>query len=375
MQLSRLAPAAAVAARVTALVGFCGVVLAAGAARAEGEIELRGVYYKERSTRVVQPMLDARVAVDEDTELEAHSLVDVITSASAAAGAAGVAFTERRYELGAGLSRRLGGDYACGLSGRFSYEPDYRSVFGSARCQVELGQRNTVLGVALAAGRDRLSNAGARDEMAQAARVQGTLHSVLVSTSITQVLSPVAVAGVTYDLMYAQGFLENPYRRVPVGGGMGSLAPEQVPASRLRHAIFASMRRFVPVTRSTWIAGYRLYADDWGVHAHTPELRLVQEIRPALDVHARYRFHWQSQASFYEDVYDTIAPYLTSDVKLSAFTTHTLGLEVESALAYLGGAGMLADARVELVLEYVVQRNHLGNAVVVQTAVAMPFGD
>lgn len=374
MQLSAAA-AARVTARLAALVGLCGVVLAGGDARAEGEIEIRGVYYKERSTRVVQPMIDARVAVDEDTELEAHSLVDVITSASAAAGAAGVAFTERRYELGAGLSRRLGRDYICGLSGRFSYEPDYLSVFGSARCQVELAQRNTVLGVAFAAGRDSLSNAGAQDEMAQAARIEGTLHSALVSASITQVLSPVAVAGVTYDLMYAQGFLENPYRRVPVGGGMGSLVPEQVPASRLRHAIFASMRRFVPATRSAWIAGYRLYADDWGMRAHTPELRLVQELRPALDVHARYRFHWQNQAFFYEDIYNTIAPYLTSDVKLSAFTTHTFGIELESALAHFGGVGMLADARVELVLEYVVQRNHLGNAVVVQTALAMPFGE
>jgi Protein of unknown function (DUF3570) len=351
------------------------LLLGARTAHADGEIRARGVYYKERSTRVVQPMIDARVALDDDTELTAHTLVDVITSASAGAGAAGAAFTERRYELGAGVSHRVG-DYTCGVSGRFSYEPDYLSLFGGARCQVALAQQNTVLGLALALGDDDLSNAGAQDEMAQIDRLDGKLRSILVSTSATQVLSPVLVVGLTYDLIYVEGFLESPYRRVPVAGsGTGSLVPEAVPASRLRHALHGSVRGFVPVTGSTWIAGYRFYIDDWDIRAHTPELRLVQKVLPALDVHARYRFHRQSAAYFYEPTYTGTEPFLTSDVKLSDLTTHTFGLELESALEHVGVAGLLGDARLELVLEYVVQRNRIGNALVFQTALAMPFGD
>ena len=350
-------------------------VAAGGSAAADGEVTMRGVYYKERSTRVVQPMVDARVALGDDTELAVHTLVDVITSASAAAGAAGTPFTERRYELGAGLTHRIG-DYTCGLSGRFSYEPDYVSGFGAGRCQIAFAQQNTLLGLGVAAGNDDLSNAGARDEMGQSEAVTGKLRSILLSTSITQVLSPVMLAGVTYDLMYAEGFLESPYRRVPVGGGTGMLVPEIVPSSRLRHAIAGSVRGFVPATRSTLIAGYRFYSDDWDVHAHTPELRVVQELRPELDLHARYRFHWQSEAYFYEPTYASLEPFLTSDVKLSAFTTHTLGLELQSALTHLAEVtGLLEGARVELVLEYVVQRNRLGNAIVFQTALAMPFGE
>jgi hypothetical protein len=360
--------------RLAAVLAGLGLLLAAGAARAQGEISVRGVYYKERSTRVVQPMLDARAAIDDETELDAHALVDVITSASAAAGAAGVAFTERRYQVGAGVTHRMG-DYTCGVSGRFSYEPDYLSLFGGGRCQAALAQQNTLLGLAFALGNDDLSNAGAQDEMAQIARIDGALRSVLLSTSLTQILSPTMLAGVTYDLMYVEGFLESPYRQVPVGGGMGSLQPESVPASRLRHALFGTVRGFVPVTRSTWIAGYRFYVDDWDIRAHTPELRVVQELGPALDLHARYRFHRQSAAYFYEPTYAGGEPFLTSDVKLSAFTTHTFGVELESALEHLGVAELLGDARLELVLEYIVQRNRLGNAVVFQTALAMPFGD
>jgi hypothetical protein len=360
---------------LAAALAAMGMLLAAGAALAQGEIRTRGVYYKERSTRVVQPMIDARLELDEDTELTAHTLVDVITSASAGAGAAGAAFTERRYELGAGVSHRMG-DHVCGVSGRFSYEPDYLSLFGGARCQTALAQQNTLLGLALALGNDDLSNAGARDEMAQIDRVDGDLRSILVSTSVTQLLSPVLVAGLTYDLIYTEGFLESPYRRVPVaGGGMGDLVPEAVPGSRLRHALAGSVRGFVPVTRSTWIAGYRFYVDDWSVHAHTPELRLVQELRPALDLHARYRYHRQSAAYFYEPTYAGTEPFLTSDAKLSELTTHTFGVELETALEHAGVTGLLGDARLELVLEYVVQRNRFGNALVLQTALAMPFGD
>jgi hypothetical protein len=374
MQLSRPRRAGSCARPAAALAALA-LLLAAAAAHAEGEIRMRGVYYKERSTRVVQPMLDARAALDDDTELTAHSLVDVITSASAAAGAAGTAFTERRYELGAGVTHRMD-DYTCGVSGRFSYEPDYLSLFGGARCQIALAQQNTLLGLALALGNDDLSNAGARDEMAQIDRLDGKLRSVLVSTSVTQVLSPVIVAGLTYDLIYVEGFLESPYRLVPVaGGGMGSMVPEAVPTSRLRHALHGSVRGFVPATGSTWIAGYRFYIDDWDVRAHTPELRLIQELRPALDLHARYRFHRQSAAYFYEPTYAGTEPFLTSDVKLGELTTHTFALELESALEHVGVTGLLGDARLELVLEYVVQRNRLGNALVFQTALAMPFGE
>ena len=52
-------------------------------ARGDGELELRSFYYKERATRVVQPMLDARLDVGEHGAADGHLLVDAITSASA----------------------------------------------------------------------------------------------------------------------------------------------------------------------------------------------------------------------------------------------------------------------------------------------------
>src|SRR4051812_49961908 len=75
-------------------------------ARADGSLAVRGVYYKERATRVMQPMLDGMFDAGVHGVVTGHFLVDAITSASASSGAAdATAFTERRYEGGLGYAR------------------------------------------------------------------------------------------------------------------------------------------------------------------------------------------------------------------------------------------------------------------------------
>ena len=85
------------------------LLVGASAARADGELDARAVYYKERATRVEQPMLDGIFDVGTRGLLTAHFLVDAITSASAGSGAAnGVAFVEHRYEGAAGYTHQVG---------------------------------------------------------------------------------------------------------------------------------------------------------------------------------------------------------------------------------------------------------------------------
>src|SRR4051812_30080285 len=129
-------------------------VVAAGAAlaiaapgRGDGTLAVRGVYYKERATRVMQPMLDAIFDAGTHGIVTGHFLVDAITSASASSGAVNATpFNEVRYEGGAGYTRELGA-LTLGADARFSTESDYRSIYGGLRAQLELGQKNTVLGL------------------------------------------------------------------------------------------------------------------------------------------------------------------------------------------------------------------------------------
>lgn len=364
MQLARV--------RVAGLLALLALGGLERAAAGDGEVTVRGAYYKERATRVAQPMIDGRFEMGRDGELRAHALVDSISSASVASGAAGDSFRENRLEMGASYLHRTG-RARVGGGLRVSSEPDYQSGFAHLRGELELAERNTVLAVYLAGGRDSVSNEGAQNEMSTP--VEGVLWTAVGSLSISQVLSPLLVGQLTYDLARLDGFQENPYRSVPAGG---VLEPERVPDTRTRHAGQAALRGFVPATRSTLVGSYRLYADDWGVVGHTPEVRVIQEILTPLAVHLRYRFHHQSDADFYQDIYVTadpmFEPYLTDDAKLDRLTTQTFGGKVDLGLDLLGLRGSFLDgARAEASFDYITQSTYYGNAVTAQLALTIPL--
>ena len=138
-----------------------------------------------------------------------------------------------------------------------------------------------------------------------------------------------------------------------------------------------SIRYFVPVTQTTLIGAYRYYRDNWKVHAHTPELRIIQQVGYSADASFRYRFYTQDAAFFYRDRYvsidPTVSPYLSDDVKLSEFTTHTF----EAKLGILGEAfgleGRWSGARIEGILSYVAQGNRFGNAIIAHVALTVPL--
>ncbi|HET6612385.1 MAG TPA: DUF3570 domain-containing protein [Kofleriaceae bacterium] len=343
------------------------------ATRADGDVTVRGAYYKERSTRVIQPMADWRMTAGQSGEVTGHVLVDSITSASVSAGAAGEPFSEKRYELGAGYAQAIG-RFLAGGSARYSTEPDYQSIFATLRGQAELFRKNTVVTVAVARGHDNITNAGAQGGLGGGVTIDGQLDTTLGSVGVTQILSPELVGGLTYDLIYLDGFQENPYRRVAAGG---EFHPERVPDTRLRHAIAGSLRGFIPATDTTLFAAYRLYHDDWGITAHTPEAGVIQEIKPGIEIAGRYRYYFQTDADFYKPIYDTadplMEPYITEDDKLSALTTHTVEVEVSALLSALGIEGDLGQVRVDASAGYLFQSSHYGNAVIGQFAIEVPF--
>lgn len=350
-------------------------------ASADGTIAVRGVYYKERATRVMQPMLDGVFEVGERGLVSSHFLVDAITSASASAGAAdAVAFTENRYEAGVGYTHqldnlRLGGD------AKYSTESDYTSLYAGVRGELELAQKNTVLGLGGGIGYDVIS-AGSGGGLAQPTiecvrgqveQPECSLTSLSVYVSATQILSRNMVAGVSADAARLDGYQSNPYRSAIAGD---ELISERHPTLRNRTAIAATYRYFVPRTETALIAAYRYYRDNWKVHGHTPEVRLIQQISDVGDAAFRYRYHTQDGAFFFRDRYtdaDGVMGFVSDDVKLSSTSTHT----IEAKLGILGSAfeleGKWGNTRFEAMLQYVVQYNRFGNAIVAHVGLTVPF--
>jgi hypothetical protein len=351
------------------------VAVLAGEARADGVLSLRGAYYKERSTRVQQPMVDATFDTGENGQVRGHFLVDSITSASAATGAGGVEFTELRYEFGLGYSHRLPRHVTIGAQARFSTESDYSSLFAAGHVELALFDQTTTVRALFGRTADQIDN-GVSLMMGSLGTPprEESLATTMASLGVAQVLGPRVVASVTYDLIHMSGYQANIYR--VVRGGTEPV-PERVPEERLRHAVAASVRVYLP-TRTTAIAAYRFYADDWGIVAHTPEARVIQEIVPGLDARARYRFFTQTAADFWKPVYmqsELVDPaaFVTDDEKLSPFTTHTFGGQLSGALRLLGIGGGWGDLRIDVIVERVLQDNAFGNAWVGGMGLTVPF--
>lgn len=351
------------------------------AAVADGTLAMRGVYYKERSTRVMQPMLDGMFDVGTRGLVDAHFLVDAITSASASSGADNsTPFTENRIEAGAGYAHDFD-PIRVGAQAKYSTESDYRSFYAGIRGEIDLAHKNATLGAGFGVSADTISAAAAQGPAMPALACrpgenEASCHLTTYSgyASASQILSKYAVVGVTYDLARLDGYQSNPYRTALANDGIAS---ERHPTERLRQAIAASFRYYVRPTRTTIIGAYRYYHDDWDVDAHTPELRIVQEIGRTVDASVRYRYYTQDKAYFFQDRYSTtditVNRYLSDDVKLDAFTDHTFEAKLGVYGETFGMSGRWGAARFEGIIAYVAQYNRFGNAVIAHAALTVPF--
>jgi hypothetical protein len=377
---------------------FVILLVASSTAAADGSLSMRGVYYKERSTRVMQPMLDGMFEVGERGILNAHFLVDAITSASPGSGAAvGKPFTEQRYEAGGGYTQELDGPITLidklrvGGDARFSDESDYRSIAADGHADADLAQKNATLGIAAGFSSDRADASGAQGALggirllckadAEAGQLVGSSTSCPLTVtngivSASQILGKNAVVGASYDIAYLNGYQSNPYRQVPEPS-LGTFIPERHPFTRLRQSAAITARFYIPAAQLTIIPGYRYYWDSWGIHAHTPELRLVQEVGRHADASFMYRYYTQDSAFFWRAFYPTpptpANPYVTDDPKMSPFDGDLL----QAKLGIFGEAfdlqGRWAGARFEGIMEYVIQHNRFGNAVVAHVALTLPI--
>ena len=368
------------------------VVAMAAVAHADGSLTMRGVYYKERSTRVIQPMLDGMFEVGTRGLLTAHMLVDAITSASASSGAyESDPFTEQRYEVGAGYAQEIDGPedswldlVRLGGDAKVSSEPDYRSLYAGLRGEAEVAQKNAVIGLGGGVSADKVDASGAQGSGlggggirlmcpgdTSATSSACNLNTYSMFASLSHITSKNSLVGVSYDVAYQDGFLANPYRQVII-------APvpvaERHPFDRTRQAVAVSGRLYVPASSTAFIAAYRYYWDSWKIHAHTPELRIVQQVGSSADASFRYRYYTQDAAFFWKKHYaDAMQTYLTDDPKMSPFDGHLLEAKLGILGETFGLDGRWAGARFEGILEYIVQHNRFGNAVVAHAALTVPF--
>jgi hypothetical protein len=323
----------------------------AAPARAD-ELVLRGNYYRDRNTRVIQPEADVSKELPTGTLVGASYLLDAITSASVAAGVTSdKPFTELRNEFGVRLGQRFGRGL---LTAHYSYssESDYTAHLVSLSGALDLYKKNTTLGLAVAYGNDTVGK-----RLGPVLAIKGGLETVHLIGSLSQVLNRWLLLNLNYDLDIVgfgsvdNGYQANPYRQANMGGANSD---EKVPYQRIRQQATANLNLLIPI-RSPLVPylafrpAFRFYWDDWTVLGSTTELRAFLPVGP-VEFRLTGRYYQQRAASFWSDLGDGKPFYkagsggkfcqyclassshgvkfYTSDPKLSEFQTMFLELRL-----------------------------------------------
>ena len=354
--------------RAALVLGPLLLVLLAPPARAEDRLSVRTAYFREASTRVVQPMLEVTKDLPQGYEVGAQVMVDAISSASIGQGATSDSvFTEKRYEgsLSAGRTMDL---LKVQLFGRMSDEPDYKSASVGLSLSRELWERTGVLTVSAAYTHDSI-------EPPRIIHAPDTLDVAFAGVSYTQVLSPTVVAQASYEFFHNTGLMTNPYL------AHANLGEDKAPRKRLRHALALRAGKFIPEADLGLQLAYRFYFDQesftsigaWGMTAHTLEARVYKTLLRDLEVRLAYRFHAQTAANFWcnsrpdsgGDIgcYPMGAEYHTVDVKFGNYTTHLPEGKLIWELRALTGMpvlGFLAPGALDLSYSYYFENTAYG---------------
>jgi hypothetical protein len=305
--------------------------------RAEDRVTVRGNYYRERSTRVLAPLVTFRKELpDERFALETEYMLDVISSASIAAGALALGgdrvFTEARHETTLRATSKID-EWGASAFYRYSGETDYTTNRFGVGLSREFLDRTAMLSVSYSGSFDRVfriqNNTGDRSPWMSSGDTN-LLQVHYLGIGYTHILHKQVLGGLDLEGIYSVGPQENPYRRARNGDA------EIHPWVRRRLAPSLWLRAHVPQAKMTLEPRYRFYVDDWGLRAHLIDTRVHFRPHRNLRLRLRYRFYIQNQAYFWRDngVWEADYPWRSDDPKLDDFRSHTVGLE---AVWYLDG--------------------------------------
>ena len=375
------------------LLASSGLLLARAAARAEDLVTIRGAYYREPSTRVIQPVVEISKDLPQGFDVTAHYLVDTITSASTAATGSTTdnIFTELRSEVGLTVGKTWDRTHVT-LSYKYSTESDYWSHAWWASWSRAFWGNTATVG---AFGGLSLDSVGFRTRTPtcrSADNVSCPLNSGFGGVGYTQVLSPVAIAQINLDGAYLNGFLANPYRAVATG-------PEVFPDQRLRTAVSVRGAYYFPEVETGLQVQYRYYrdfypdtlpagvsADPWGLSAHMIEGRIYHQLSRDLEVRFLYRQYFQQPPAFWCDFpgnpgctamsTSVSASYASSDPAIGPIHTEypevKLIWEAES-LSAIPFFRWFAAGTFEISYGRYFQNDSFGDAQVLQTGYSMPY--
>jgi hypothetical protein len=314
---------------------LCLIALAVAAVEARADdsfVAKTQIYTDSDHTTVVSPLAAISRDAWQGGTLSASYVADVVSSASIdVVSNATREMHDFRSEITAGLTQKL---RTVTLDGSYVYsvENDYQSHNANLGLALDLFERNTTLALGYSVSANDVYRSGDQ-------RFHRKLLVNGASASWTQVLDRKTIAQLSYAFSYDDGYQASPYRFVRIETpdlmGIEFKVPETEPLERYRHAAVIGLNRYL-FPDSTLQGDYRFYADNWGILAHTAQLRWFVTFHD-VTLRVRERFYYQSAASFYQPHYTvaTLQPYVTSDRELSRLWSNLVGLKLSWRLPWV----------------------------------------
>lgn len=271
---------------------------------------------------------------------------------------------------------------AVNLGGGFSEEPDYHSSFLNLGGRIDLNQKLTTLDFGVNYSNSSISarispsfapyiNTSAyTSQIVTEGGPWGFTNETLTGTrqdwapqfTLSQVVNKQLLVKTSLGYIRNSGYLANPYKAVdfvyvdfdqPVDVGQTNVptlyqtsveaALEKRPNIRNQGIWDIRAIQYVEPLDASFRLGYRLFADDWGITAHTFDLDWVQPVVDEWTVIPRFRYYSQNGAYFYQPYFlfqgtppggnqfnlsDVPLKAYSSDYRLSAYGAISAGLTV-----------------------------------------------
>jgi Protein of unknown function (DUF3570) len=261
-------------------------------------------------------------------------------------------FKKTRGQVILGIEQGLDATTTIALSGYRSQEVDYVSTSVIGTISKDMFQKNTTLTL----------RGQYIDDQVGKIEDDGTItnepkYSGWAAVSLSQLLSPTTVLDLSYDALYLEGFLSDPYRQVRVfdANNTFTIVDEKHPDQRTRQAATGRLKHFFTPIQAAVETSYRYYFDDWGVTSHTGEVQFNKYVFRDFIMMFNYRYYTQTGADFYFEKYVggeyQNDGFRTADYKLTPFNSNNFGISLTYLLRGLSNSQameFLQNSSVEL---------------------------
>lgn len=332
----------------------------------EGQWDVKsGLLFYDEGDRIMvaEPVAEASTTLEDGSLLTLRGIIDTVTGASpngASPTNTAQTFTSpsgnETYVVAAGdtpmrdvkdlrvafsgewekeLNRMVRNTLGAGIS----HEVDYLSLSLSDTLRRDFNNRQTTLAAGIGLSLDGINpSGGTPTEMSLlSAPVIGeggdeTKNSIDLLLGVTQILSAHTLTQLNYTMTHSSGYHTDPYKIISlVDGSSGSTLDylyEKRPESRTSHVL--NWRLNHQFKEDVLYLGYRYFTDDWGISAHTLDLKYRYEMGGGSYLQPHLRLYQQSAADFYHHSLVAGAPlpeYASADLRLGEMDSTTIGLK------------------------------------------------